>query len=95
MATYRKLAVDHSQVSDALEVAKKQQKTLPKSPEQERTSLEKEIVQLKRMRLNILVQHTIAKFVDKIANKIEAAQKRLNELPKAEQEDLFAPKQKA
>jgi len=94
MATYRKLAADHSQVSDALEAAKKQQKTLPKSPEQERTSLEKEIVQLKRDAAKYTGPAYDSEVVDKIANKIEAAQKRLNELPKAEQEDLFAPKQK-
>ena len=94
MATYRKLADDHSKVTDALEAAKKQQKTLPKSPEQERTSLEKEIETLKRDATKYTGPAYDREIVDKIANKIENAQKRLNELPKAEQEDLFAPKQK-
>jgi hypothetical protein len=93
VATYRKLAADHSQVSDALEAAKKQQKTLPKSPEQERTSLEQDLAQLKRDAAKYTGPAYDKEVVDKIANKIEDAQKRLNELPKAEQEDLFAPKQ--
>jgi hypothetical protein len=93
VATYRKLAADHSQISDALEAAKKQQKTLPKSPEQERASLESDIEKLKRDAAKYTGPAYDKEVVDKIANKIEDAQKRLNELPKAEQEDLFAPKQ--
>ena len=93
VATYRKLAADHSQISDALEAAKKQQKTLPKSPEQERASLESDIEKLKRDAAKYTGPAYDKEIVDKIANKIEDAQKRLNELPAKEQEDLFAPKQ--
>lgn len=90
---YRDLIETRTQVSDALDAAQKQRETLPKLPEEERASLEKEVSTLKKQAAKYTGSAFDQEKLDKIVGKLEKAQKRLEELPAKEQEDLFAPKQ--
>jgi hypothetical protein len=90
---YRDLIETRTQISDALDAAQKQRETLPKLPEEERASLEKEISTLKKQAAKYTGPAFDQEKLDKIVGKLEKAQKRLEELPAKEQEDLFAPKQ--
>ena len=90
---YRDLIETRTQVSDALDAAQKQRETLPKLPEEERASLEKEVATLKKQAAKYTGPAFDQEKLDKIVGKLEKAQKRLEELPAKEQEDLFAPKQ--
>ena len=91
--TYRRLVEDQTQFENALQAAKKQQELLPKPPEEERVSLEKEIATLKKQAVKYTGPAFDQEKLEPIIKKLEKAQKRLEELPAKEQEDLFAPKQ--
>lgn len=92
---YRDLIETRTQVSEALDAAQKQRETLPKLPEEERAALEKEVSTLKKQAAKYTGPAFDQEKLDKIIGKLEKAQKRLDELPVKEQEDLFAPKQQA
>jgi len=64
-------------------------------PEEERAALEKEVSTLKKQAAKYTGPAFDQEKLDKIIGKLEKAQKRLDELPVKEQEDLFAPKQQA